>query len=228
MATVRKSNKKKIIIPIAIVLVIAIIVGSVFAVKANRGVKTVTLAPVSTDTITETVNATGEVSAGAEREYKTGTIANCKEVFVEVGDEVKKGDLLATFETENLDTQVKSLQASYNSAKASYNSAVKSQTEAKNNLKNINKRIKKLENQLVKIENKKPTSTTNKPKTTASTTETPTSTTGWTSSTMTSRSTCRTAATWSSTTTTPILPPRMRMRNPPPCGKPNPATCTPL
>lgn len=171
MATVRKSNKKKIIIPIAIVLIIAIVVGSVFAVKASRGVKTVTLAPISTDTITETVNATGEVSAGAEREYKTGTIANCKEVFVEVGDEVKKGDLLATFETDNLDTQVKSLQASYDSAKASYNSALKSQAEAKNNLKNVNKRIKKLENQLVKIENKKTTTTTtSRPKTTVSTT----------------------------------------------------------
>lgn len=177
MATVRKSNKKKIIIPIAIVLIIAIVVGSVFATKASNGVKTVTLAPVSTDTITETVSATGEVSAGAEREYKTGAIANCKEVFVKVGDEVKQGDLLATFETDNLDTQVKSLQASYDSAKASYDSAVKAQAEAEKNLKNVNKRIKTLENQLVKLQNKKTTTTTKKPKTSETTTAATTTTT---------------------------------------------------
>lgn len=177
MATVRKSNKKKIIIPIAIVLIIAIVVSSVIVVKSNKGVKTVTLAPVSTDTITETVSATGEVSAGAAREYKTGAIANCKEVFVKVGDEVKQGDLLATFETDNLDAQVKSMQASYDSAKVSYDSAVKSQAEAKTNLKNVNKRIKTLENQLVKLENKKSTTTTTKKPSTSETTTTTTTTT---------------------------------------------------
>ncbi len=200
MATVRKGNKKKIIIPIAIVLVIAIVVTSVFAIKANNGVKTVTLAPVSTDTITETISATGEVSAGAQREYKTGTIANCKEVFVKVGDEVKKGELLATFETDNLDSQVKSLQSSYDSSKASYESAVKAQAEAKKNLKNVNKRIKTLENQLVKIQNKKQTTTTTKkPKTSAATTATTTTAKSTTQFTFPTTTTTTTAATESTT-----------------------------
>lgn len=160
MATVKKSNKKKIVIPIIVVLVIALLAGSIITVNVKKGIKTVTLSTIATDTITETVSATGKVSAGASREYKTGTAATCKEVFVKVGDEVKKDDLLASFETEDLDTQVASLEATYKTAKDSYDSAVKTQSAAKKSLKSVNNRIAVLEKQLKKLRKAASTTTT--------------------------------------------------------------------
>ncbi|MBR4241091.1 MAG: efflux RND transporter periplasmic adaptor subunit, partial [Eubacterium sp.] len=92
------------------------------------------------------------ISAGASREYSASTIANCKEVFVKVGDKVKKGDKLATFDTTELDSQISSLQVTYNDAAASYNNAVKSQKESKAKLNAVNKKIAPLEKELKKIE----------------------------------------------------------------------------
>ena len=53
MATVKKS-KKRIIVPIAIVLVIAIIVTSIFIVRKVNGGEQVTLHTISTGDIYET------------------------------------------------------------------------------------------------------------------------------------------------------------------------------
>lgn len=73
MATVKKS-KKRIIVPIAIVLVIAIIVTSIVIVRKVNGGEQVTLHTISTGDIYETVSATGDVTAGASRTYKVGTV----------------------------------------------------------------------------------------------------------------------------------------------------------
>lgn len=151
MATVKKS-KKKIIVPICIVLVIAIIAGSVFAVVRGNSGEEVTLYTIATDDIHETVSLTGEVTAGATKEYKVGTVATVKEVFVNVGDEVKKGDVLATFDTSSLDSQVASLQESYNDAKDSYDDAVDAQKSAEKKAESLNDQITTLETRINKLE----------------------------------------------------------------------------
>ncbi|MGN0523837.1 MAG: efflux RND transporter periplasmic adaptor subunit [Eubacterium sp.] len=160
MATVKKNNKKKIIIPICLVLVIVLILGSISSqnyakygqFKLITSGEEVTLTSISTDDIIETVSATGDITAGATREYKVGAVADVKEVFVKVGDEVKKGDTLATFDTENLDDQVKSLQTTYNNAKESYDSASASQKEAQKQLDSVNSQIPALEKKVAAYE----------------------------------------------------------------------------
>ena len=160
MATVKKSNKKKIVIPICIVLVVALVLGSIcsnnYAKYGQFRVVTsgeeVTLATISTDNIVESVSATGDVTSGAKREYKVGAVADVKEVFVNVGDQVKKGDVLATFNTDSLDDQVKSLQNTYNNAKSSYDSASASQKQAKSQLAEVNTQISKLEKKVAALE----------------------------------------------------------------------------
>lgn len=164
MASIKKS-KKRVIVPIAIVLVIAIIITStVIIVKANSA-EEVSLNTIQTGDIYETVNATGQVSAGAKREYKVGTVATVKEVFVKTGDEVKEGDKLATFDTSNLDSQVSKLQSTYNSAAKSYNESVKQQQEAQDMLDSVNKQINKLNKDVSKL-NKSSKTTTKKATTT--------------------------------------------------------------
>lgn len=164
MATVKKS-KKRIIVPIAIVLVIAIIVTSIVIVRKVNGGEQVTLHTISTGDIYETVSATGDVTAGARRTYKVGTVATVKEVFVQKGDKVKEGDKLATFDTSNVDAQISKLQGTYTDAKKAYNTARSNQTAAKSNLAAVNKQINTLEKQIAKLQ-KRANTTTSKKKTT--------------------------------------------------------------
>lgn len=179
MATVKKSKTKKIVSAvIAVILVVAIAVTGI--VIGSRGKRTdVTLYTISTDNIVQTVSSTGKVSSGVKKEYKPGSVATVKKVYVEVGDEVKKGDLLASFDTSSLDQQVASLNAAYASSNASYQEAVQHQAEAAKQLKNINSSIAKAEKTLKKIEKEEQkkastTTTTKKPTTTAPSTTTTT------------------------------------------------------
>lgn len=193
MATVKKS-KKKIIIPICIVLVIAIIVGVAFGVSAATSGEEVSLYTISTDDIYESVSLTGQVSSGTEKEYKVATVATVKEVFVQPGDKVKKGDVLATFETESLDSQISTLRSSYNGAVSSYNEAVKAQKEAKSKADELEDQIAETEKQISKLRNSASSATTTKKKnTTARTTTTERQTT---------RATTTRKATTTTTTTT--------------------------
>lgn len=179
MATVKKSNTKKIVwAVIAVILVVAIVITSV--VFAKNGKKTeVTLNTVSTNSITQTVSSTGQVSSGVKKEYKPGTVATVKKVYVEVGDKVKKGDKLASFDTSSLDSQVASLNSAYAKSNASYQEAVQHQAEAAKQLSAINKNIAKTEKTLKKLqkaEQKKQNTTATTKKVTTTTTTTTTTT----------------------------------------------------
>ena len=177
MATVKKS-KKKIIVPISIILVIAIVAGCIFGITKSKSGEEVKLNTISTGDIYEKVSLTGDVTAGTSKDYKVGTVATVKSVNVKVGDQVKKGDVLATFDTTSLDSQVSSLQTSYNDALKNYNNAVKNQKTANNKASTYKKQIDAIEKKIAKL-NKKiaKTTTTKKKKTTTTTTTTKASTT---------------------------------------------------
>lgn len=197
MATVKKSNTKKIVwAVIAVILVVAIVITSV--VFAKRGKRTeVTLNTVSTNSITQTVSSTGQVSSGVKKEYKPGTVATVKKVYVEVGDKVKKGDKLASFDTSSLDSQVASLNSAYANSNASYQEAVQHQAEAAKQLSAINKNIAKTEKTLKKLQKaeqkKQNTTATTKKVTTTTTTTTTTTQIHWGSNTTTTTTAATTA-----------------------------------
>lgn len=152
MAQVKKSNTKKIVWAIiAVILVVAIVVG-IILMKSSKSKVDVSLTTISTDTIVQTVSSTGEVSSGLNKDYTAGSIATVKEVFVKVGDQVKKGDKLATFDTSNLDMQVANLNASYKDALAAYNTAVENQNNAKEQLVIVNSAIDALNNEIAQLE----------------------------------------------------------------------------
>ena len=200
MATVKKSNKKKIIAAISIVLVIAII-GTVIGVSAKSNKKeTVSLTTIGTGEISESVSATGTVSAGTTKEYKVGAVATVKEVFVKVGDKVTAGDKLATFDTSALDSQRKQLSSTYQQAKKSYKQSVSDQKTAKKNLADVNSQIEDAQKQLEKLEREVVTQATSR------VTITFPSTTTTTRPTITRPTTAPTSAT-TTTTTEPVTYP---------------------
>lgn len=152
MAQVKKSNTKKIVwAVIAVILVVAIVVGTIL-MKSSKSKVDVSLTTISTDTIVQTVSSTGEVSSGLNKDYTAGSIATVKEVFVKVGDQVKKGDKLATFDTSNLDMQVANLNTSYKDALAAYNTAIENQNNAKQQLVIVNSTIDTLNNEIAQLE----------------------------------------------------------------------------
>ena len=161
MATVKKS-KKKVIVPICIILVIAIVAGTVFGVVKSKSGEEVKLNTIATGDIYEKVSLTGDVTAGTSKEYKVGAVATVKNVNVKVGDQVKKGDVLATFDTTSLDGQVSSLQASYNDAVKNYNTAVANQKSAKNSAASLKKEVNYLDKKIAKLKKKMTKTTTTK------------------------------------------------------------------
>ena len=175
MATVKKS-KKKVIVPICIILVIAIVAGTVFGVVKSKSGEEVKLNTIATGDIYEKVSLTGDVTAGTSKEYKVGTVATVKNVNVKVGDQVKKGDVLATFDTTSLDGQVSSLQASYNDAVKNYNTAVANQKSAKNSAASLKKEVNYLDKKIAKLKKKMTKTTTTKKKKKATTKAASTST----------------------------------------------------
>lgn len=200
MATVKKSNKKKIIAAISIVLVIAII-GTVIGVSAKSKKKeTVSLTTIGTGEISESVSATGKVSAGTTKEYKVGAVATVKEVFVKVGDKVSAGDKLATFDTSTLDSQRKQLSGTYQQAKKSYKQSVSDQKTAKENLADVNSKIEDAQKQLEKLEREAVTQATSRVTITFPTTTTTTRPT-------TTRPTTASTSATTTTTTEPVTYP---------------------
>lgn len=151
MATVKKS-KKKVIAIVCVVLAIVIAVTSIIVVTKTKSGTEVSLHTIASEDIIETVSLTGGVSAGTTKEYKVGTVATVKEVFVKVGDKVKKGDVLATFDVSGLDGQINSLQSSYNESVKAYNSAVDAQKTAKSKSDALAPKIAELQKLVAEME----------------------------------------------------------------------------
>ncbi len=160
MATVKKRKKGKLILPVSIVLVLAIVITSAVVINKKSSGESVTLNTVSTGNIVESVNATGDIAAGTSRDYTVSSVATVKEVFVKVGDSVKEGDVMATFDTSDLDAQVEQMQLTYDTAKVAYDDSVKSEKEAAAKLKDVNERIPAMEKKLARLQKQTDTTTT--------------------------------------------------------------------
>ena len=169
MATVKKSKKKVIAIVCVLLAIVVAVTSIVVVTKAKSGTE-VSLHTIAAEDIIETVSLTGTVSAGTTKEYKVGTVATVKEVFVKVGDNVKKGDVLATFDVSNLDGQINALQSSYNESLKAYNSAVDAQKTAKSKSDALAPKITELQKLIAEMEKGKYPSTAAKITKTAKTT----------------------------------------------------------
>lgn len=132
-------KKHKVLsIIIALVLVAALITGGL-ALKGGRSseisysfIRTTTLAK---GTIEDTVTATGTVSSAKTSNVTTALNYTVASINVAVGDTVKKGDVICTLSTDELEAQIekeeKNLAKAVSSAKASYNSAKTQYSNAK-------------------------------------------------------------------------------------------------
>ncbi|HLD81614.1 MAG TPA: efflux RND transporter periplasmic adaptor subunit [Patescibacteria group bacterium] len=109
--------KKKKFLVIGIAIVFILIVGGIFAKFGNNTSKIeYTTSVVERGNITQTVSATGSLESAKQIDLAFQISGTVQEVYVEVGDEVKKGDILALLDTTDLANQLN--QASANLASA--------------------------------------------------------------------------------------------------------------
>jgi len=101
---------------------IVVVLGIVFSLKAKGGASAeLTVAPVEKKNLVQSVNETGTVEADVKVEYgweKSGRVA---QIHKKVGDELKKGDLIASLDGTSERTSLAQAVASLRSSEASLN-----------------------------------------------------------------------------------------------------------
>ena len=141
-------NKKLIWISVSVIAVIALLVGLKKAgvIGKEEGTE-VTTEKVQLRTITESVNASGKVYPEIEVKVSPDISGEIVSLFVEEGDSVKKGQLLAKIYADIYTSQRDQVSASVNQVKAQYENVKANLSGLKTvyeNTKATNERYKKL------------------------------------------------------------------------------------
>ncbi|WP_069649912.1 efflux RND transporter periplasmic adaptor subunit [Caloranaerobacter ferrireducens] len=114
-------KKKGLIIGVIIILVI-----SAFVIANSIGkAKEAEVYKVSKGDIVEYIDETAQVKSESDRMIYSKIMGDVDEIKVEVGDRVKKGDILVIINTDNIELEIKSLKARLEALKATYKEAVK-------------------------------------------------------------------------------------------------------
>lgn len=116
-------KKRKIVIPIVIVLVVGIVAG-VFAVRAANAqpqARTVDTYQATRGELMNTVDVTGMVESSSSVSVYTTLSYPVQSLAVEVGDVVREGDLLCTLDASDLQTTIRQNEAVISSAQAKAN-----------------------------------------------------------------------------------------------------------
>ncbi len=113
-------NKKKIILLIAAALVLIIGGSWIFGGKKAESIVDFSTENVSRGTVANSITATGTIEPVTEVEVGTQVSGIIDKIFVDYNSEVKKGQLIAEMDKVNLQSELRSAQASYNGAKAEF------------------------------------------------------------------------------------------------------------
>jgi HlyD family secretion protein len=119
-----KSKKKKWIIGGIIVLVIVLVgVGAVMATSGGTKIDPTKIAAVERGDLAKSVVATGKVEPITKVEIKSKASGIVKKLYVEYGDRVKAGQLLAELDKDEITAQVRSQKAQLESAESNLHAA---------------------------------------------------------------------------------------------------------
>jgi HlyD family secretion protein len=120
----KKKRRKRIIYGgIAVGIVLLIAVGVIFAARGGTQIDPSKLAKVEKGDLAKSVVATGKVTPITKVEVKSKASGIVKKLYVEYGDRVKKGQLLAQLDKEEILAQVDQSRAAEAAAQASLKSA---------------------------------------------------------------------------------------------------------
>lgn len=113
---------------------------------------TVNLVEVKPRAMSQHYNTTGEIISDGDTNYTMYSGTMVKTVNVKEGDTVKKGDVLATFDTSAIDKEIAEKQKNYSKAKESYNAVVNGKVTAEQQVKNLSSQIAALEKESAQLQ----------------------------------------------------------------------------
>ncbi|HET7208204.1 MAG TPA: efflux RND transporter periplasmic adaptor subunit [Terriglobales bacterium] len=119
----KKRRKRIIYASIAVVLLLVIVGGLIAATSGGTKIDQSKLAKVERGDLAKSVVATGKVTPITKVEIKSKASGIVKKLLVDAGDRVKKGQLLAQLDKDEIEAQVAQSRAALEAAQASLSSA---------------------------------------------------------------------------------------------------------
>lgn len=144
--------KKKIIAAILSIAIIGGIVGLSIITKNKNKYKSVKTTVVTKGNIKSYLSTTALIKSQDVKEYY-GPQGKVSKVNIKVGDNVKKGDILVTYDIQDLNTPVKQAEIQYNNAILQKQDLINQNNEVSSNVKEKNNKIADLDNQIQQIDN---------------------------------------------------------------------------
>ena len=142
--------KKKVIA----IIIAVVVVGGVFGLnrinRARNQGSTVKTSEVMQGDLQVYLSSTALVKSQEVKDYY-GAQAKVTKVNVKVGDTVKKGDVLVTYDQQDLNTQVKQAEIQYNNALLQKQDLVNQNNDIKNKIAEYDKNIKEINAKIEKI-----------------------------------------------------------------------------
>ncbi len=146
------SKKKQVaVITVAVCVLVGLIVGIVMAVKPDYSAE-VGLVEVGTGNVVESISSTGKVVSNSQDNFKIFDGVTVKKVNFALGDQVKKGDVIATFDCASAKALVQEKKEAYEQAKTAYDDTVKAAKTAKTTLPEVEKKLESVKAEIEKLE----------------------------------------------------------------------------
>jgi HlyD family secretion protein len=115
----KKRNRRLIYIVIGVVLVLGAVIGVIAAARGGTKIDPSKLAKVERGDLAKSVVATGKVEPITKVEIKSKASGIVKKLYVDAGDRVKKGQLLAELDKEEIEARVAQAKAQTEASEAS-------------------------------------------------------------------------------------------------------------
>lgn len=148
------NKKQKIVISIVAALLIIALGVTAYVVISKKTRTAVALADVTAGDITETLKLSGTVNSENQASFEILDGTCVKSVNVRVGDAVKKGDVLATFDTSSLSDVVAQKRENYNAAMSQYRKYASNANVSVAQLESLSKQIERKQREIEKLSEK--------------------------------------------------------------------------
>ena len=148
------NKKQKIVISIVAALLIIALGVTAYVMISKKARTTVALADVTAGDITETLKLSGTVNSENQASFEILDGTYVKSVNVRVGDAVKKGDVLATFDTSSLSDIVSQKRENYNAAMSQYRKYASNANASVAQLESLSKQIEQKQREIEKLSEK--------------------------------------------------------------------------
>ena len=143
----KKEKKRRRIVLIVVAIVLILIFAISKALAGNAPMPVVTVAAVKGE-IEQTISTSGTVESEEIKSYFSDVNVKVGTVHVQAGDAVKAGDVLVSYDEEDLATQLELARLKQQSGEGSYQSSLQSNNENAGDLQEANVNLEVLEQQI--------------------------------------------------------------------------------